>query len=235
MYTLAVMWLAALPLVGKVAGRAPARGAHPAGQRGHMRRTLKHALRNPDYLLLNAGFFICGFHIAFLTTHLPIEVGLCGLSPSVASTSLALIGLANIFGSIWVGHLVNVYRSKMILAAMYASRAALILWYLFMPSEAWVFYVFAVGLGATWLATVPPTACIVGKLYDVRYLGTLFGVALFTHQIGAFLGAWLGGLAVSGFGNYMLMWWADIVLALLAALVNLPIREAHLPASMAPA
>ncbi|WP_333708108.1 MFS transporter, partial [Ottowia beijingensis] len=180
-----------------------------------------------SYLLLHAGFFTCGFHIAFLVTHLPTEVDLCGLPPSVASWSLALIGLANIVGSLAVGHLVSQYRSKMILALMYASRAVLIVWYLAMPREAWVFYVFAVGLGLTWLATVPPTAGLCAKLFGVRYLGTLFGLTLLTHQIGGFLGAWLGGLAITSFGDYTWMWWADIALALLAAVLNLPIREAR--------
>jgi len=95
--------------------------------------------------------------------------------------------------------------------------------------------VFAVGLGLTWLATVPPTAGIVSKLFGVRYLGTLFGLTLLSHQIGGFLGAWLGGLAITRFGDYGWMWWADIVLALLAALVNLPIREARMPRNLAPA
>lgn len=238
MYALAVMWLAALPLVGKVTQGEKGRGAAAAAGAdagGSMRTTVRHALGNRDYLLLNAGFFTCGFHIAFLTTHLPTEIAACGLAPTVASTALALIGLTNIFGSIWVGHLVNVYRSKMILSLMYASRAGLILWYLLMPREAWVFYVFATGLGATWLATVPPTACLVGKFYPVRYLGTLFGLVLFTHQVGAFFGAWLGGLALDILGSYTAMWWADIVLALLAGLVNLPIREAPVSRQPAPA
>jgi len=123
----------------------------------------------------------------------------------------------------------------MILALMYASRALLVLWYLAMPREPWVFYVFAVGLGLTWLATVPPTAGIVGKLFGVRYLGTLFGLTLLSHQIGGFLGAWLGGLAITRFGNYNWMWWADIALALMAAVVNLPIREAKVRPAMAAA
>ena len=104
-----------------------------------------------------------------------------------------------------------------------------------MPREPWVFYVFAVGLGLTWLATVPPTAGIVGKLFGVRYLGTLFGLTLLSHQIGGFLGAWLGGLAITRFGNYNWMWWADIALALMAAVVNLPIREAKVRPAMAAA
>ncbi len=226
MYTLAVMALLALPLVGRVTqGGSTPHTTGAAATDGGLRRALKDAMGDRSYLLLHLGFFTCGFHIAFLVTHLPTEVDLCGLPPSVASWSLALIGLANIVGSLVVGQLVGVYRSKMILALMYARRALLVLWYLAMPREPWVFYIFAVGLGLTWLATVPPTAGIVGKLFGVRYLGTLFGLTLLSHQIGGFLGAWLGGLAITRFGNYDWMWWADIALALMAAVVNLPIRE----------
>ena len=236
MYTLAVMALLALPLIGRVTkGGSTAHAAAEATPDGGLRRAVKAAMGDRSYLLLHLGFFTCGFHIAFLVTHLPTEVDLCGLPPSVASWSLALIGLANIVGSLVTGHLVGLYRSKMILALMYASRALLILWYLAMPREPWVFYVFAVGLGLTWLATVPPTAGIVGKLFGVRYLGTLFGLTLLSHQIGGFLGAWLGGLAITRFGNYNWMWWADIALALMAAVVNLPIREAKVRPAMAAA
>ncbi|MDO5624631.1 MAG: MFS transporter [Pseudomonadota bacterium] len=226
MYSLALMTLLALPLVGRVARKDAVAPPAPLPGSGGLRQAVKDAMGDRSYLLLHAGFFTCGFHIAFLVTHLPTEVNLCGLPPSVASWSLALIGLANIVGSLVVGHLVGVYRSKMILALMYGSRALLILWYLSMPKEPWVFYLFAVGLGLTWLATVPPTAGLVGKLFGVRYLGTLFGLTLFSHQVGGFLGAWLGGLAITQWGDYTWMWWADIVLALLAAVLNLPIREA---------
>ncbi len=235
MVTLAVVSLAALPLAGRLTRGTHRHSAVVPGEAGGLRQALRTALRERSYLLLHAGFFTCGFHIAFLVTHLPTEVDLCGLPATVASTSLALIGLANIVGSLWVGHLVGVYRSKMILAVMYASRAALVGWYLLMPREPWVFYLFAIGLGLTWLATVPPTAGIVGKLFGVRYLGTLFGLTLFSHQIGGFLGAWLGGLAITRFGNYDWMWWADIALALLAAVLNLPIREAPLRPAVAAA
>ena len=238
MYALAVMTLAALPLVGRLTrgGQAhPGHDHHAAAPKGSLRTVLRHALTDRSYWLLHAGFFTCGFHVAFLVTHLPTEVDLCGLPASVASTSLALIGLSNVAGSLIVGHLVGVYRSKMILALMYASRAVLVGWYLVMPSEPWVFYVFAIGLGLTWLATVPPTAGLVGKLFGVRHLGTLFGLTLFSHQIGGFLGAWLGGLAITRFGSYDWMWGADIVLALLAAALNLPIREAPMPGHAAPA
>ena len=236
MYTLAVMALLALPLIGRVTkGGSTAHAAAESTPDGGLRRAVKEAMGDRSYLLLHLGFFTCGFHIAFLVTHLPTAVDLCGLPPSVASWSLALIGLANIVGSLVTGHLVGLYRSKMILALMYASRALLLLWYLAMPREPWVFYVFAVGLGLTWLATVPPTAGIVGKLFGVRYLGTLFGLTLLSHQIGGFLGAWLGGLAITRFGNYNWMWWADIALALMAAVVNLPIREAKVRPAMAAA
>jgi predicted MFS family arabinose efflux permease len=183
-------------------------------------------MADPSYLLLHAGFFTCGFHIAFLVTHLPGEVSLCGLPPSVASWSLAIIGLANIFGSLFAGACVARYRSKYVLFWMYGSRAVMIAIYLVSPRTDLTFYIFAAGLGFTWLATVPPTAAIVGKLFGVRYLGTLFGLTLLSHQIGGFLGAWLGGLSITRFGDFSWMWYADMVLAGLAALVNLPIREA---------
>ncbi|HPR44797.1 MAG TPA: MFS transporter [Ottowia sp.] len=234
MWSMALMTLAALPLIGRVAKGTHAAHLADAPADGGLRRALRDAFADRNYLLLHASFFTCGFHIAFLVTHLPTEVNLCGLPPSVASWSLALIGLANIAGSLVVGHLVGQYRSKMILAIMYGSRAVLMLWYLAMPRDPWVFYVFAVGLGFTWLATVPPTAGLVGKLFGVRYLGTLFGMTLLSHQIGGFLGAWLGGLAITRFGNYTWMWWADIALASVAALLNLPIREARMqPAAQA--
>jgi predicted MFS family arabinose efflux permease len=108
---------------------------------------------------------------------------------------------------------------------MYGSRALLVMWYLLMPKEAWVFYIFAAGLGFTWLATVPPTAALVGKLFGARYIATLFGLTLLSHQIGGFLGAWLGGLAIANYGSLSLMWYADIALATFAALINCPIKE----------
>jgi predicted MFS family arabinose efflux permease len=184
------------------------------------------ALRDRSYLCLHAGFFTCGFHIAFLVTHLPGEVGLCGLPASVSAAALALIGLFNIAGSLSAGMLASRYRMKSLLALMYASRAVIILIYLAAPKTAMTFYVFAAALGFTWLATVPPTAGLVAKLFGVRYLATLFGLTLLSHQVGGFFGAWLGGLAFVKFGNYNWMWYVDIALALAAALVNLPIREA---------
>lgn len=225
MWAMALVTLAALPLVGPLTKQAEA-PVKPGGADAGVLRAIGDSLKDPSYLLLHAGFFTCGFHIAFLVTHLPGEVNLCGLPPSVASWSLAIIGLANIFGSLYAGSCVSRYRSKYVLAVMYGSRALLIAGYLLMPRTELTYYLFAAGLGFTWLATVPPTAALVGKLFGVRYLATLFGMTLLSHQIGGFFGAYLGGLTITRFGDYGWMWYADMTLAALAALVNLPIQEA---------
>src|SRR6266851_2127403 len=187
---------------------------------------LKIAVADRSYWLLHLGFFTCGFHVAFLVTHLPGEVRLCGLSPMISANSLAIIGLANVVGSLGVGWLGTRYRLKHLLFWIYLLRAAAILVFMAAPKTATTFYVFALALGVTWLATLPPTAGIVGKLFGTRYLATLLGVSLAVHQIGGFYGAWLGGLAIARFGDYSWMWYADALLATFAALINLPIREA---------
>jgi len=187
---------------------------------------LKIASANRSYWLLHLGFFTCGFHVAFLVTHLPGEVRLCGLSPTIGANSLAIIGLANVVGSLGAGWLGTRFRLKHLLFWIYLGRATAILAFMMSPKTATTFYIFALALGVTWLATLPPTAGIVGKLFGMRYLATLIGLTLLTHQLGAFYGAWLGGLAVAHFGDYTWMWYADAALATFAALVNLPIREA---------
>jgi MFS family permease len=232
--SMALVALATLPLVRTLTGQAPPNIAATvtsattgsAVADGGIKQAVFSALKDPSYLLLHAGFFTCGFHIAFLVTHLPGEVDLCGLPASVASWSLAIIGLANIAGSLMAGASLSSYRGKHVLAVMYGSRALLIMGYLLMPKTEWTYYLFAAGLGFTWLATVPPTASIVGKLFGMRYLATLFGLTLLSHQIGGFLGAWLGGVALTRLGDYNWMWYADIALSALAALANLPIKEA---------
>jgi MFS family permease len=229
LWTMAVIALTTAPmgwfLRSEPRSTAGASTAASGGESG-MRQQIAIALRNPSYWCLHAGFFTCGFHIAFLITHLPGEINLCGLSAGVAATSLAMIGLANVVGSLVVGSLGNLVRMKMILFWMYASRAVAVLIYMAAPKEPWTFYLFAAVLGLTWLATVPPTAGLTAKLFGVRYLATLFGLTLLSHQVGGFFGAWLGGLAVTSTGSYAWMWWADAVLAVAAALINLPIKEA---------
>ena len=236
MYVLAGVALLIVPL-SRFLVRGNGQAAHetvaPAATSGNtpqqtLGQAVKQASRHGSYWLLHAGFFTCGFHIAFLVTHLPTEVALCGLPPSVASWSLALIGIANVVGSLAVGWSVGHFRSKHILFWMYGSRALLVMAYLMMPRTDWTFYLFAMGLGVTWLATVPPTVSLVGKLFGTRYLATLFGLTLLSHQIGGFFGAWLGGWAITALGDYGWMWYADMILAALAAVLNLPIREAKM-------
>jgi MFS family permease len=230
MLVLAAAMLTTLPLAWPLRRRDPGATKTAAGGEPGigLRRQLATATRDPSYWWLNLGFFTCGFHVAFLVTHLPGEVRLCGLSPSVAANSLAIIGIANIAGSLGAGWLGGRYRMKHLLFWIYLLRAAAVLGYMAAPKTATTFYIFAVALGFSWLATLPPTAGIVGKLFGVRYLATLLGVSLAVHQIGGFYGAWLGGLAVANFGDYNWMWYADALLATAAAICNLPIREARL-------
>lgn len=226
---LAVTSLSAIFLAIPLREKAPAQAASQTveNQGISLKQQLRTAFQDRSYWCLHAGFFTCGFHIAFLVTHLPGEVNLCGLSASVGATSLAIIGLANVVGSLYAGWLGQHHRMKMILFWMYASRAIAVAIYLMAPKTELTFYIFAAVLGFTWLSTVPPTAGLVGKLFGARYLATLFGLTLLSHQIGAFFGAWLGGIALYTTGSYHWMWLADMGLALTAALLNLPIREQH--------
>jgi MFS family permease len=231
MWSMTVAALATIPLAGPLLRGASTAAAAPTSNAPApmtMRQQLAIAARDKSYWCLHAGFFTCGFHISFLVTHLPGEVNLCALPASVAASSIAIIGLANVAGSLMAGWAGGVMRMKWLLFAMYLSRAVAVLIYLAAPKTATTFYVFAAVLGFTWLATVPPTAGLIGKLFGVRYLATLFGLATFTHQIGGFLGASLGGVAMAKFGDFSWMWYADAALATAAALINLPIREAPL-------
>jgi len=209
----------------------PLRGLHPSGPHGALpEKTIRHAVRDamndPSFLLLTGGFFVCGFHVAFIGTHLPNVVALCGLPPAVAGWSLSLIGLFNIAGSFASGWAIGRWRMKNVLSLIYAARAAAVLAFVFAPKTTATFLVFAVVLGVTYLSTVPPTVGLVGKLHGIRYVATLFGLVMLSHQVGGFLGAWLGGQVYERTGSYDWLWYADIMLALGAALIHLPIKEA---------
>jgi len=221
-----------LALMMRRRGTPATRAAERAAPGPTLGQQLKIAAADRSYWWLHLGFFTCGFHVAFLVTHLPGEVRLCGLSPMVSANSLAIIGLANVVGSLGAGWLGTRFRLKYLLVWIYLGRATAIIAYLMAPKTALTFYIFALALGVTWLATLPPTAGIVGKLFGTRYLATLIGLTLLTHQLGAFYGAWLGGIAVAHFGNYAWMWYADASLAIFAALINLPIREARVLRAM---
>jgi len=200
--------------------------AAPAGQKVlGTREAIRDALRNRSYLLLGAGFFVCGFHVAFLATHLPGVIASCGLPTAWAGWSLAMIGLFNIVGSVAMGWAVGRWRMKSLLSLVYATRALAVAVFLLAPKTGPVMLVFAAVMGLTFLSTVPPTAGLVAKFFGPSNMATLFGIVMLTHQLGGFLGAWLGGQVFEATGSYNWVWYVDIVLAVGAALVHLPIRE----------
>lgn len=198
----------------------------PAGQKVlGTREAIRDALRNRSYLLLGAGFFVCGFHVAFLATHLPGVIASCGLPTAWAGWSLAMIGLFNIVGSVAMGWAVGRWRMKSLLSLVYATRALAVAVFLIAPKTGPVMLVFAAVMGLTFLSTVPPTAGLVAKFFGPSNMATLFGIVMLTHQLGGFMGAWLGGQVFEATGSYNWVWYVDIVLAVGAALVHLPIRE----------
>ena len=183
------------------------------------------AVRTPSFLLLAAGFFVCGFHVGFLGTHLPGVVAACGLSVQVAGWSLGAIGLFNIVGSLGIGWAVGRWRMKSLLSLIYAVRGVAVLLFLLASKTEAVMLVFAAVMGVTFLSTVPPTAGLVVKFFGTANMATLFGIVMLSHQVGGFLGTWLGGKVFEATGSYDWMWYLDILLALGAALVHLPIKE----------
>lgn len=206
----------------------------PAGQKVvGTGQAVREALRNPSYLMLAAGFFVCGFHVAFLATHMPGVIAACGLPAQWAGWSLAVIGLFNIVGSVAMGWAVGRWRMKSLLSLVYATRGLAVLVFLFAPKTGAVVLVFSAVMGISFLSTVPPTAGLVAKFFGPANMATLFGLVMLAHQVGGFLGAWLGGRIFELTGAYDWVWYIDIVLAAGAALVNLPIREARLPAARA--
>lgn len=222
--------LAIVPLAWVLRGKHP----HPplgAAAEKSMRHTVRDAWQDPSFVLLTAGFFVCGFHVAFIATHLPGVVALCGLPPAVGAWALSLIGLFNIAGSFASGWAIGRWRMKSVLSLLYASRALAVLAFMFAPKTASTFMVFAIVLGFTYLSTVPPTVGLVGKLHGMRYVATLFGIVMLSHQVGGFLGAWLGGYVFERTGSYDWLWYTDIMLAVGAALIHMPIKESPKPRS----
>lgn len=228
--SLAVLTLLALPAAWVLRGRsaAPA-GASAAAPRLGTRAAIAQATADPSYRLLCAGFFVCGFHVAFIATHLPGVVAACQLPPEVGAWSLAVIGLFNILGSLTMGWAIGFrggrWRMKSLLSLVYAARALAVLAFLWAPKTPTTMLVFAAVIGFTYLSTVPPTAGLVARFFGPSNMATLFGIVMLAHQVGGFLGAYLGGKAFELTGSYDWMWYADIVLAVGAALVHLPIRE----------
>jgi predicted MFS family arabinose efflux permease len=226
LWGLALLSLLALPMV--LALRSPSTTPFPvAASSSTLGGAVQGALRDRNFLLLTAGFFVCGFHVAFIATHLPGVVASCGLPPEVGAWSLAIIGLFNMAGSFTIGWAMDRWRMKSLLSLIYAARAAAIFVFMLAPKTELTFLLFAAVIGFTYLSTVPATAGLVAKLHGARYMATLFGLTMLSHQVGGFLGAWLGGKGFEATGSYDWMWWADMALGIAAALVHLPIRESH--------
>jgi len=234
---LALITLLALPAAWAL--RAPAQGPVPAGAvpREGTRAAIARAWRDRSYRLLAAGFFVCGFHVAFLATHLPGVVASCGLAPEVGAWSLALLGLFNILGSLGIGWALGYqggrWRMKSLLSLIYATRALAVLLFVLAPKTTPVVLAFAAVMGLTFLSTVPPTAGLVARFFGPAHMATLFGLVMLSHQVGGFLGAWLGGQVFEATGGYDIVWFIDIALAVAAALIHLPIVESR-PAALAP-
>ena len=226
---LALIVLIALPAAWILRGNAQ-QGFPASEPRLGVRAAIAQAWQLPSYRYLAAGFFVCGFHVAFLATHLPGVVAACGLPVQYGAWSLAVLGLFNIAGSIAMGWAVGRWRMKSLLSLVYGARALAVLVFLMAPKTGPVLLVFAAVMGLTYLSTVPPTVGLVLKFFGPSNMAMLFGIVMLSHQVGGFLGAWLGGQVFEATGSFDLVWIIDILLAVGAALVHLPIREAHLPA-----
>jgi MFS family permease len=190
---------------------------------------LRGALAHPSYLLLTAGFFVCGFHIAFVTTHLPPYLGDLGFSGSLAAWSVALIGLFNVVGAYTAGVLGGHMSRRLLLSGIYFSRAVAFALFVLLPTTAVTVLLFGAAIGLLWLSTVPLTSGLVALMFGTRHAGMLFGFVFLSHQVGAFAGVWLGGAVYEATGAYDAMWWLSIALGLAAAVVHLPIHERRAP------
>ena len=187
--------------------------------------TLRIACNTPSYIYLVVGFFVCGFHVAFIATHMPGVIQVCGLPPTVSGWSLGLIGLFNIVGSIFAGWYISKRSMRIFLAYTYFARCIIVLLFLASPKDLISIILFSAALGLTYFSVIPATAGLVGKMFGPQFMATLFGFALFSHQIGGFLGAYLGGYFFSVTGDYTTVWLLDAALAVFAALIHLPIKE----------
>ena len=221
---LAASALLIAPLALALPGSAAVRGAaSPADQ--SLPAALREAFGHRGYALLTTGFFVCGFHVAFITVHFPAYVRDLGLPASVGAAAIAVIGLFNILGSFASGAAGQRWSKKCGLSTIYAARAVAITALMLLPKTAAVIYLFAAVMGVLWLSTVPLTTGIVGQIFGMRYLATLFGVVFLSHQLGSFLGVWLAGWLFDTTGSYDGVWWAGVALGLAAAVIHLPIDE----------
>jgi predicted MFS family arabinose efflux permease len=223
LFILSIASLLIIPLAFGLRETPPRAAA--AGPQQTVRAALKEAFAYPSFRLLMAGYFVCGFQVVFIGVHLPSYLRDQGLTPQVATVALALIGLFNVFGTYAAGALGQKLAKRHILAAIYAARAVAIVLFISLPLTPTSVYVFSAVMGLLWLSTVPPTNAIVAQIFGVQYMSMLGGFVFLSHQVGSFMGVWLGGLLYDRTGSYDLVWWIAIALGVFAALVNLPVRE----------
>lgn len=224
------MALLAMPLAPYSASRMP--GAINGDERSFS-ETLRLARGHASYWLLTIGFFVCGFHVAFITVHMPAFLTDAGFAPEVAAWSIALIGLCNVAGALLAGMLSSRIPMRWVLIGIYGGRAIAITLFMLLPMTLASVLVFSCVMGFLWLATVPPTTGLVATMFGTRYMTTLYGVVFFGHQLGSFSGVWLGGWLFETTGSYDGLWWSGVVLALVAVALHWPIREAPVLQKMA--
>lgn len=223
---LAVTVLAVAPLAYALRGRAE---TEAGGPQQTFREALSEAFGYRGYILLVFGFFVCGFHVTFIAVHLPPYLTDLGMSPMLGGWALAIIGLFNIVGSLAAGAIGSRFSKAYSLSILYFLRSVAILGFISVPVSPTSVLVFAAAMGLLWLSTVPLTSGLVAVMFGPRYMATLFGFVFFSHQIGSFLGVWLGGRLYDQTGSYDMVWWISIALGIFAAIVHLPIRDAPAP------
>ena len=222
----AVMSLAMIPLALPFSGTKNDTQIDIAGEAGRtLLQTLNDARRHRSYLLLTTGFFVCGFHVAFIVAHMPAYLQDRGLSASWGATAVAVIGFANLFGAFGAGVLGGIYSKRLLLSGIYVARSIAIFALITVPATPFNILIVSAVIGLLWLSTVPLTSGLVAVMFGTRYMATLVGIVTLGHQVGAFFGVLLGGYFRDVTGSYDLLWWISIALGLLAALIHLPIRE----------
>jgi len=222
----AVLMLLILPLSLALSTPQQAATSVPAADQQSFKTALAEAFGHRSYVLLVVGFFTCGFQLAFITVHLPAYLVDRGISAQTGGWVIAAIGLFNIIGSLGVGWLQNIFPKRYILSVIYFTRALSILAFISLPITTFSAVAFGAISGLTWLSTVPPTSALVSLMFGTRWFATLYGFAFVSHQVGGFLGVWLGGVVFEQFGSYTPIWWLSILFGVLSALINLPIVEA---------
>ena len=216
--------LALVMMVPAFGLREPPAAAH-AGPKQSVGAALREAFAYPSFRLLMAGYFVCGFQVVFIGVHMPSYLKDHGLAPGVATMALALIGLFNVFGTYAAGALGQRRAKRHILSAIYLLRAVVIVVFISAPLSPWSVYLFAATMGLLWLSTVPPTNALVAQIFGAQYMGMLGGFVFLSHQLGSFMGAWLGGKLYDATGSYDIVWWIAVALGVFGALINLPVRE----------